>query len=57
MTENNLNTMSQLYICFGYNTYCVCNKCPTTKIIKNVFLVYKSFPACCSDWKVWIKYV
>lgn len=57
MTENNLNTMSQLYICFGYNTYCVRNKCPTTKIIKNVFLVHKSFPACCSDWKVWIKYV
>lgn len=45
MTEDNLNTMSQLYICFGYNTYCVCNKYPTTKIIKNVFLVHKSFPA------------
>lgn len=45
MTEDNLNTMSQLYICFGYNTYCVCNKYSTTKIIKNVFFVYKSFPA------------
>ena len=45
MTEGNLNTMSQLYICFGYNTYCGCNKCLTTKIIKIVFLVPKSFPA------------